>query len=352
MVHRQTNYMREKDLGFNKNGIIVFYADRNQNIGLESLKDELMKIKGVKQITASSNVPGTRPNTTDIWERGKPPGESSKAVWVYADHDYVPTLELTLVAGRNFNANGTDAEVGAIINENAVAALGWTPEEAIGKKILGFSFSDSLPGEIIGVIKDFHIAPLRKEIIPLVIAYSKTANNYLVRVEGTSLNLIPGQVDKIGAKHSHGDKVESQFLEDVLKENYGAEIKTGQMLTFFTFLAILIGCSGLYALSAFEGDQRTKELGIRKIMGASTQQLLFILSRDFLKLIFLSLFIALPLAYFLGNMWLSIFAYRAGWSAEIFLMAAGFVLGLGWLTILTQAIKASRLNPVDALRYE
>jgi putative ABC transport system permease protein len=108
----------------------------------------------------------------------------------------------------------------------------------------------------------------------------------------------------------------------------------------------------LYALSAFEGEQRTKELGIRKIMGASTRQLLFILSRDFLKLIFLSLFIGMPLAYFLGDLWLSIFAYRVGWSVEIFLMAAGFVLGLGWLTILAQAIKASRLNPVDALRYE
>jgi len=352
MVLRQTNYMREKDLGFNKKGIIVFYGDRNTDISLESFKDEMMKISGVKLMTSATSIPGTRMNTTDLWENGKPQGESVKAIWVYSDHDYIPTLELTLIAGRNFNSNGTDARAGAIINENAAAVLGWTPEEAIGKKILGFSFSDSIPGEIVGVIKDFHISPLRKEIIPLVIAYSKTSNNYLLRVEGTNLNQIPEQVDKIGTKHTHGDKVESQFLEEVLEENYGAEIKTGQMLTFFTFLAILIGCSGLYALSAFEGEQRTKELGIRKIMGASTRQLLFILSRDFLKLIVISLFLAMPMSYFLGNLWLRLFPYRIAWSAEIFLLAAGFVLSLGWLTILTQAVKASRMNPVDALRYE
>lgn len=352
LVLRQTNYMREKDLGFNKNGIIVFYADRNQDIGLESFKSELRKIPGVKQIATATQVPGTRMNSTDIWENGKPQDEGFISVWLYADHEYIPTLELTLLAGRNFNSNGTDLKNSAIINENAARALGWTAEEAIGKKILGFSFSDSLPGEVVGVIKDFHVSPIRKEIIPLVIAYSQNAFSYLLRVEGSNLNQIRKQIDEVAAKHTHGDKVESVLMDEVLEENIAAETKTGQILTFFTFLAILIGCSGLYALSVFEGEQRIKELGIRKIMGASTRQLLFILSRDFLKLIVISLFIAMPLAYLLGNMWLRLYPYRIFWSAGIFLMGGGFILVLGWLTILTQAIKASRLNPVDALRYE
>ena len=352
MVQRQTNYMREKDLGFNKNGMIVFYAERNQDISLESFKSEIKKITGVKQIATATKVPGTRMSTTDIWEFGKPSEESIRSMWLYADHDYVPTLELSLVSGRNFNSNGTDDEYKTIINENAAAALGWTPEEAIGKKIFGFSFSDSLPGEVVGVIKDFHISPLRREIIPLIIAYSQDAHSYMVRVEGNDRNQVIIQIDKLGAKHTHGDKVESQLFEEVLKENYGAEIKTGQMLTFFTLLAVLIGCSGLYALSAFEAQHRIKELGIRKIMGASAGQLLFILSRDFLKLIALSLVVAMPLSYFLGNLWLQIYPYRISWSTEIFAVASGFILTLGWLTVLTQAIKASRLNPVDALRYE
>ena len=350
IVMLQTNYMRDKDLGYNKTGMIVFSADRNLDIGLESFKAELKKIPGVKQIATATRIPGTRMNSTDIWENGKPKDEGFIAVWLYSDHDYIPVLELKLIAGRNFYPS--DSKNSTIINENAASALGWTPEEAIGKKILGFSFSDSLPGEVVGVIKDFHVSPIRKEIMPLVIANALDATTYLIRIEKGDLNQIRKQVDAVAAKHTHGFKVESESMEDVLEENIAAETKTGQILTVFTFLAILIGCSGLYALSAFEGEQRIKELGIRKIMGASTQQLLFILSRDFLKLIFISLFIAIPLAYFLGNIWLSLYPYRVSWSIWVFMTAAGFILSLGWLTILTQAIKASRLNPADALRYE
>lgn len=351
VVLKQTNYMREKDLGFNKNGMVVFYAERNQNISLEAFKSEIKKISGVKQIATATKVPGTRMSTTDIWEFGKPSEESIRSLWIFADQDYLPTLELTLLSGRNFIENGIHEEYKAIINENAATALGWTPEEAIGKKLFGFSFSDSIPGEVVGVIRDFHISPLRKEIIPLIIAYSRDADSYLVRVEGSDRNHVISQIDELGAKYSHGDKVESQLFEEVLKINYGAEIKTGQMLTFFTVLAILIGCSGLYALSAFEAQHRIKELGIRKIMGASAGQLLYILSRDFLKLIIVALFLALPISYFLSNMWLRVYPYRISWSVEIFAMAAGFILILGWLTVLTQSIKASRLNPADALRY-
>lgn len=352
VVLKQTSFMREKDLGFNKEGLIIFDADRNKEIGLESFKTEMKKIPGIKQISSASEVPGSRLSSTSVLEFGKPEDESIKTLWVFTDHEYIPTLELTLVAGRNFNSSGNDADKGAIINESAVTKFGWTPEEAIGKRVVGFIFNDSLPGEIIGVIKDFHISPLRKEIMPLIMGYSEDATSYIVRVESTNLSQTRKHINEVGTKHTHGDKFECRFMEEALEESYGAEIKTGQMLTFFTFLAILIGCSGLYALSAFEGEQRIKELGIRKIMGATSQQLLLILSRDFLKLIVISLFVAMPLSYFLGNFWLRTYPYRISWSADIFLLAGGFILLLGWITILTQAIKASRLNPVDALRYE
>lgn len=351
VVLMQNNYMRDKDLGFNKTGMVVFEAERNQSIGLEAFKSEIGKISGVKLVASATKLPGTRMNSTSLREVGKPEDENFIAEWLYADQDYIATLELRLLVGRNFTPNGSDAETGAIINENAAAAFGWTPEQAIGKRILGFSYTDSLPGEVIGVIKDFHISPLRKEIIPLVIGYSKDNVCYMVRVEGANVNVIKDQINQLSDKFTL-DPLEGVFMEEVLEENYGAEIKTGQMLTFFTFLAILIGCSGLYALSAFEGEQRIKELGIRKIMGANARQLLFLLSRDFLQLIAVSLVIAMPLAYFLGNIWLRLYPYRISWSAGIFLIAAGFILGIGWLTILTQAIKVSRLNPVEALRYE
>lgn len=353
LVSRQTEFMRNKDLGFSKEHLLLFAGNRSKDIGLESFKAEIGQVPGVQQICSASGFPAySRMNTTSVWENGKPAEESVKTVWLFADHDYIPTIGLKIIAGRNFNANGNDKETGVIINESSAGAFGWTPEEAIGKRVAGFTFSDSMPGEIIGVIKDFHISPLRREIPKMIIGYSNEQIFYMVRMKGANIIQSRKEMDAVAGKFINEPDFESRFFEEAVEESYGAERKTGELLTFFTILAILIGCSGLYALSAYEGEQRIKELGIRKIMGASARQLLFLLSKDFLKLIVISLFVAMPLAYFLGNIWLGTYAYRVSWSADIFIIASSFLLTLGWLTILTQAIKASRLNPVDALRYE
>ncbi|HEU5291909.1 MAG TPA: ABC transporter permease [Cyclobacteriaceae bacterium] len=352
VVLKQTNFMRTYDLGFNKEQLLIFSADRNKGVGADSFKSELMKIQGVTQVCNASSLPSFRiASATNIWVTGKPQEESIKSLWLYTDHDYIPILQLKIVAGRNFNSNGNDQDKGVIINENAAAALGWTPEESIGKRISGFAFTDSLPGEIVGVIKDFHISPLRKAIMPLIIGYNMDQIGFMVKLNSPNLHETRQLVDKIAVRFTHGN-FESSFMEDTLEESYGAEIVTGEMLTFFTILAVLIGCSGLYALSVYEGEQRMKELGIRKIMGATTQQLLILVSVKFIKLIAWSLVVAMPLAYFLSNFWLTKYPYRIPWSADIFVLSAVLVLVLGWLTIFVQAMKVARLNPVDTLRYE
>lgn len=353
LINKQTNYMRSQDMGFDKEQLLLFADDRNKDIGLEAFKAELLQISGVERVASASGFPGyTRLSNTNLWELNKTEDESIKALWLYADHDYIQTLGLTLLAGRNFNANGNDKETGILVNENTALAFGWTREEAIGKKIAGFTFSDSLPGEIVGVIKDFHISQLRKEIMPLVIRYSTDEKLYMVKITDPALFTARAKLDEVAAKLTQSNDFESKLLMDALEEGYTAETKSAQMLTFFTILAILIGCSGLYALAAYEGEQRIKELGIRKIMGASTYQLLYLLSKDFLKLLVWSLVLAMPLAYFLGNIWLRVYPYRTSWTVDIFLVPSFFVLLLGWLTIITQALKASNLNPVEALRYE
>jgi putative ABC transport system permease protein len=174
----------------------------------------------------------------------------------------------------------------------------------------------------------------------------------MVRLEGPNESTVKAKLDSSVLKFIQGKSFESFYMEELIEQNYMGETKTGQFLSIFTSFAILIGCSGLYALSAYEGEQRIKELGIRKIMGASALQLLLILSRSFLKLVILSLFIGMPLAYFLANIWLRAFPYKIPWSAGIFIQASVGVLLLGWITIIWQAIKASRLNPVEALRYQ
>lgn len=353
LINKQTNYMRSQDMGFDKEQLLLFAEDRNRDIGLEAFKAELLQVGGAERITSASGFPGyTRLSSTNLWEVNKTEEESIKALWLYTDHDYIETLGLKLIAGRNFNANGTDRETGVIVNENTINAFGWTIEDAIGKKIAGFTFNDSLPGEIIGVIKDFHISQLRKEIMPLIIRYSTEEKFYIVRITDFALFTTREKLDDVADKFTQSNDFESRFLMDALEEGYSAEIKSGQMLTFFTMLAILIGCSGLYALAAYEGEQRIKELGIRKIMGASTYQLLYLLSKDFLKLLVWSLVFAMPMAYFLGNVWLRGYPYRTSWTPDIFILPSLFVLLLGWLTIISQALKASNLNPVEALRYE
>jgi putative ABC transport system permease protein len=351
VVFKQTKFIREYDLGFKKDQMLFFYADRNKEISLESFKAEFYKIPGVTRLSNTSTHPSSRMSTTSLWHAGRESDESIKIEWILADHDYIPALELELVAGKNFNSNGINTN-NVIINEKAAAALGWTPEEAIGKKVVGFTFRDSLPGEIVGVIKDFHIATLRKEINPLVIAYDINNTGYAVSLEGENLIELKTKVDAATAKFTHGENSESIFMEDALELSYQGEKKTGQLLSIFTIIAIILGCSGLYALSAYEGERKIKELGIRKIMGANTSQLIILLSRHLIKPVAISLFVALPVAYFIANFWLRGYAYRIPWSIDIFIWSAVGILLIGWITILTQVVKASRLNPTDALRYE
>lgn len=351
VVFRQVHYMKSKDLGFNKQGLLFFAAVPDSALSVASFKAELQKIAGVKQIAVASALPGRLINTTGLRKANTPEAENLKIGFVSVDHDYIPTLQLTLLAGRNFHINGSDTDTGIILNEKAVHALGWTPEQAIGKRVSGFIFTDSVPGEVIGVIKDYHVSSLRKEIMPLALNYQVANNRYIARLEGTDLLHTKGLIEKAATPLISGTTFEARLMDDYLDNVYMVEEKLGQLLTFFSVLAIVIGCLGLYALSAYEGEQRIKELGIRKIMGATPLQLLMLLSGNFLRPVFISLVIAMPLAYFVGNLWLQTFPYHTPWSAGIFLQAAFWLLMLGWLTILGQGVRASWLNPADTLRH-
>jgi ABC-type antimicrobial peptide transport system permease subunit len=353
VVYRQTGFMKTKDLGFNKDRLILFSAVRNTGMSLPVFKTELQKIAGVKQITSVSSLPGRSTGSSEIRPYNSTESENIRVGWISVDHDYIPTLQLTLLAGRNFDANGTDGTTGVIINEMAAQALGCYPaEKAIGKPLSGFIFSDSLRGEVIGVVKDYHVNSLRREISPMVLAYGTDNNRYMVRIEGPELSQVREQINASVRKLMPDKPFESMVIDEYMDNVYLPEEKTGELLTFFAFLAISIGCLGLYALSAYEGEQRTKELGLRKIMGATSLQLLTFLSRGFMKLVLISLFIAMPLAYFLATAWLHSFPYHISLSGSVFIQSALSILLLSWFTIASHAMKAAGLNPVDALRHE
>jgi putative ABC transport system permease protein len=352
MIFKQTQFMKAKDLGFRKEGLLFFAAVRNPGLSPASFKYELQKIAGVNQVASASILPGRLINTTNLRLANTPDEESIKIGFVSVDHDYISTLGLTLLAGRNFNVIGSDKDKGIIINEEAAQTFGWTPEQAIGKRVAGFIFSDSLPGEIIGIVKNYHVSSVRKKILPLALNYKPDNNRYVARLDGADFAAIRDKVKARIQTLVPNTPSEPVLIDDYLDSVYMLEEKLGQLLTFFSVLAVIIGCLGLYALAAYEGEQRVKELGIRKIMGATSPQLLVMLSVNFLKPVLISMIIAMPLAYLVGNLWLRTFSYRASWSLEIFLQSAIWIIVLGWFTVLSQGIRASRLNPADALRHE
>jgi putative ABC transport system permease protein len=351
VIFRQVEYMKNKDLGFKKDGLLVFGAALDSTFSAEAFKAELLAVSGVERIAVASSLPGRNPNSTGMRKLGGTPDQEVQIGWTSIDHEYIPTLELTLVAGRNFFANGADENTGVIINEKACQEYGWSVKDAIGQKVSGFIFTDSLPGEVIGVIKDFNVNSLRKPIAPLALNYQASNNRYIVQIVGDPLE-VRHRVDEKIRTLLPGTLFESRLMNDYLDNFYQVEEKLGQLVTFFAILAIVIGCLGLYALSAYEAEQRTRELGVRKIMGATTSQLLILLSKTFLKPVVIAMVFAMPAAFFLGNLWLQNFPYHAEWSPLIFMEAAAWLIFLGWFTVIGQGIRASIRNPADVLRHE
>jgi putative ABC transport system permease protein len=353
VVFRQNDFMKTKDLGFNKDQLILFSAVRNTDTSLPVFKSELRKIPGVKQVTCVSSLPGRTMGSNEIRPYNASEEENIKIGWVSIDHEYIPALQLKLLAGRNFYENGADEKTGVIINEMAAQALGvYEVEKAIGMPLSGFIFGDSIRGEIIGVVKDYHNSSLRREIVPMALCYGTENNRYMVRAEGDELLNVRDQINTAVRKLIPDKPVESVLMDDYMDSVYLPEEKIAQILTFFATLAIIIGCLGLYALSAYESEQRTKELGIRKIMGATTLQLLTFLSKGFMKLVLVSMVVAMPLAYLLSNFWIHTFPYSMTLSSGLFVLSAFSILMLAWLTIATHALKAAGNNPVEALRHE
>lgn len=352
VVFKQTNFLKSRDLGFKTDHLLTIETEYRKGVTSESLMSEISKLNGVTTVAGASSLPVGNLNTTSIFSTEKPKDDGLQAQWLFTDHAYIDALGLSVLSGRNFSDNGSDLNAGVIINEKAASAMGWTVEDAIGKRISGFIFSDSLPGEIIGVVKDFHITTLRQPISPLVMGYGTDFDHLLIRIASGNPSETRAAIDNAAAPLVKENQYSSMFLEDHIENTYQSERKIGEFLSFFTFLAILIGGTGLYALSAYEGERRIKELGIRKIMGATAGELMMILSKSFLQLILFALLAAVPLSYFLADYWLQTFPCRISLSIEVYAVTSAALLLLAWLTISGQALKAARISPAEALKQE
>jgi putative ABC transport system permease protein len=360
IVYRQMNYLHQKDLGFNKDQIVYFNVQGKVAETPQVFKEELKRSAGVVSVTGGYGLPGDQFATDGIIVPGKNEDKEQTAIHLMVDHDYLKTMGAEVVAGRDFSTQfSTDIKEAFIINETAVRELGFgTPEAAIGQRLSWKQWdADSLnpfkQGKIIGVVKDFHVKSLHEKISTTVIhIYPSALVKMAVKVKTAEL---PATIDFIKAtwnKFSLDFPLDYKFLDENFAAMYAAEDKLSALLWIFTVMAIFVGCLGLFGLASFSAEQRVKEIGIRKVLGASVLNIVAMLSKTFLKPVAIASLISFPIAWWAMNNWLNDFEYRIGISWSVFAIAGVAVLLIALITVSFQSIKAATLNPVKNLRTE
>ena len=360
-IYRQLQYSLHADLGFNKDQVLTFHInDRNVRSQIPALKTQLLQSPLIKGVAAAGNPIGNNDLGGHGYKFEKNDGtisDNSKMVQeLMVDADYLKTMEIKLSNGRNFSdAIPSDQFGSVLVNETMVKELGW--KEPVGKQLLKVNNDErnNLPAKVIGVVKDFHTYSLQHKVEPLVMIMppnTKEQDNLYVKIAKGKIPEGLAYLNKIYSQFDKTDPVEYHFLDQNFAKQYEAEMKQGQIALIFSVLAILIACLGLFGLATFTAQQRTKEIGIRKVLGATVANIVQMLSADFLKLVLIATIIAIPIGWIAMNKWLQDFAYRINMEWWIFAVAGCLALFIALITVSFQAIKAAMANPVESLRTE
>jgi putative ABC transport system permease protein len=367
IIYRQIQYTFKKDLGFNKNQVLTFHID-DQRVRpqVPAIKQELLKNPLIEAVAAASNPIGNNnigSNGLHFERESGKPGEagsiepSARMVQNFmVDHDYINTLQIKLAHGRNFStAIPSDKLRSLLINETLMKELGW--KHPVGKKVQMRIPNEPAPVEavVIGVVKDFNIYSLQHKIEPLVLSMPPVAreeDNLYIRISQTNIPAALQYIKDTYKKFDADNEIQYAFLDENFAKQYQSEEKQGQIIVAFTVLAVLISCLGLLGLVTFTASQRTREIGIRKTLGAGVSDIVLLLSRDLVKLVLLAIVIATPIAYYVMHLWLQSFAYRVSIGWGVFVLAGGLTLLAALLTLGIQTVKAALANPVASLRSE
>ncbi len=355
LVINQINYMRTQDLGFEKEQVLIINAsDAPSGARRDVLKSKLESISGVFGVSHTNALPG-RPGWLGQWAYPeKEGGEQVDTEYMAIDENFIDVLGLQLIAGRNFDLERpSELDAGLIINETCVEEMGWNgPQDAIGKKIV--SPSQRPAGTVIGVVKDYHGLGLQDMIWPQAMDYRSYsygkyfAIRYDTKVTYELTKEIQGAWDDV-----YGDyELEYFFLDDDFDRQYSEENQLAKVLTIFAIIILIVSSIGLFGLISFVALSRTKEVGIRKTMGASIGQIILILSREFMILVLLGNLFVMPIVWYYGNEWLNDFAFHTSINPTIFIVAVLTTALIAFITVSIQTYKTAKMNPVNALRYE
>jgi putative ABC transport system permease protein len=349
VIRDQLAYMQDKNLGINKENIIYMEMRGKLKNNHDAFRTELTQHPEIKSVTTSSELPtNIRWATTGVDWEGKTPGYRIHWSVMSVDFDYIYTFGLEIVEGRNFSKEmSTDTEAAYIINETGAAVLGY--ERAIGKK---FSLWDT-EGTIIGVARDFHIDSLHEQIEPLIIKVNPRWNSFVfVKISSNNIRGVIAKIEEIHQRLNPEYPFQFHFLNAEYENIYLSEKRTGRLFRYFSFLAIFISCLGLFGLSSFMAEQRTKEIGIKRVLGAKVSVILLQLLRDFTKWVLIANVIAWPIGYYAMKQWLKNFAYQTEFDWSIFLFSGVITLLIAVTTVGFKSLRAATANPVDSLRYE
>ncbi len=358
VIRNQLRYMRNQNLGFNKEQVVVMpMHDQNTQQAYEYIKTELMNNPSVLSVTASSTVPG-KPVTNIAYRlEGLPDDEHFSMDTYFVDYDFLDTIGIEVAEGRGFSKEfGTDEEIAFMLNEAAVRELNW--QSALNKQVIWPSDLRRLDaivkkGQVVGVVKDFHVASLHESIGPVLLQVRPSSFRYIsARISPVN---IPKTLSFFREKWGQLSAVfpfEYTFLDEDFDKLYRSDEKVGHIVGIFSLLAIVVACFGLFGLASFAAEQRTKEIGIRKVLGSSVSGIILLLSREFTKWVLVANILAWPVAYLVMNKWLQNFAYKMPLSPGVFILSGFLAFFIALATVSYQSIKAAVSDPIESLRYE
>jgi putative ABC transport system permease protein len=352
IVYQQMRYIYTADLGYDRDQVITIQQSGSA-VGLsQTFKTELLRNENIKEVGTASARIGQQLGRTNIVPDGATSETNIITSIMSADETYIPAMGMEMVAGRNFSKEFADS-TSMIINEEMTRLLKW--DDAIGKRISlqsGPNPTDLTAYTVVGVVKDFHFATIRHKLEPMFMLYSENNPAVAIKVKAENMSETIAHIEQTWKKVNPGRTFEYAFLDEQFANLYRNEQAFATMFTHFTVLAIVIAGLGLFALSAFTAEQRKKEIGIRKVLGASNGNILYKLSAEFIQLVFISFVLASGISYFVMSKWLEDFQYSIQLGVGIFIVAGLASIFIAMATISFQALKAAFRNPVDSLRNE
>lgn len=351
--YEQINFLQSRNVGLDKHNVLVISNTSRLGTNQQAFKNAMLEKTGIEKVSFTNNVfPGV--NNTTAFRAASDRRDHIMGTY-FADTDHADVMKFELVAGRYFSKDFNSDTMAVVLNEAAVRELGWT--KPLEEKLITFTFDggNDAPKEatmnVIGVVKDFNFESFKINVRPMVLRVTKDANALLIRYSGTSVEAI-AEAEKIWKQYASGDPFEYSFLDQNFDELFREEQRLSKLFLVFTGLAIVIACLGLFALASFTAEQRTKEIGIRKAMGASVSSITALLSKEFTILVSISIVLAVVPAYFMVTYWLDQFAYKIEPGSSVYILSGVSALVIAWLTVIFQSLKAAMVKPVSSLRYE